>query len=89
MLKKLDHNISSHAHFEASASSNVGKNKGRGFFVVKHFAGDVTYAIDGFLEKNKDTLFSDLIDLMGSSKNSFIANLFPHQTSKKRPPTGK
>ena len=29
-------------------------------FSIHHFAGEVTYTVDGFLEKNNDTLFTDL-----------------------------
>ena len=57
---------------------------------MKHFAGDVQYNIDGFLEKNKDTLFRDLIDAAGSSTNNYVEHLFPEakkSVSKKRPTT--
>jgi myosin-5 len=29
-------------------------------FVIKHYAGEVTYSSDGFLEKSRDTLHDDL-----------------------------
>ena len=29
-------------------------------FVIKHFAGDVLYSIDGFIKKNNDSLSDDL-----------------------------
>ncbi len=59
-------------------------------FSVKHYAGNVTYEINGFIEKNKDTLFPDLIETMQSSGNPFIVALFPEDTSasqSKRPTT--
>jgi len=46
---------------------------------VKHYAGDVKYDYNGFLEKNKDTLFHDLIELMSgedSCTNLFVRSLF-------------
>ena len=45
-------------------------------FGVAHFAGTVTYHIDGFIEKNNDTLFPDLLMLMQVSKNSFMREIF-------------
>jgi hypothetical protein len=29
-------------------------------FSIKHFAGEVSYTVEGFLEKNNDTLYTDL-----------------------------
>lgn len=46
------------------------------WFVIKHFAGPVSYCSDGFLDKNKDQLSNDLIECMGSSTNAFIVKLF-------------
>ncbi|KUF99223.1 hypothetical protein AM588_10011287 [Phytophthora nicotianae] len=37
-------------------------------FVIHHYAGEVTYNVNGFLEKNDDSLHNDLISLMDSSK---------------------
>lgn len=48
------------------------------------------YTIAGMTDKNKDTLLKDLLDLIGSSSNQFLQNLFPDRpdpNSKKRPPT--
>ena len=39
----------------------------RGAFIVKHFAGDVTYCTDGFIEKNKDKLPDALLQSMEHS----------------------
>ena len=36
----------------------------------------VTYDVDGFVERNKDILSIDLIELMKSSKNKFLQKLF-------------
>ena len=52
---------------------------GTSYFTVKHYAGDVKYDYHGFLEKNKDTLFNDLVELMSnpdSCSNSFVRQLF-------------
>lgn len=46
------------------------------WFVIKHFAGPVSYCSDGFLDKNKDQLSNDLIECMGASTNEFIVRLF-------------
>ena len=45
-------------------------------FGVAHFAGTVTYHIDGFIEKNNDTLFPDLLMLMQVSKLPFMREIF-------------
>ncbi len=36
-------------------------------FIVKHFAGEVTYNVIGFLEKNTDSLHDSLLDLLDST----------------------
>jgi myosin-1 len=62
----------------------------QGQFIIKHYAGDVSYAIDGMTDKNKDQLLKDLLNLVGQSSNSFLHTLFPapvDQDNKRRPPT--
>ena len=57
LLQKLRVTFSSHPHFSSNSTG----------FLIKHYAGDVEYNIDGFCEKNRDVLFQDLIELMKSS----------------------
>ena len=45
-------------------------------FTVVHYAGDVEYQTDGFLDKNKDILYEGLLELMSCSSVDFIASLF-------------
>ncbi|BFY98224.1 hypothetical protein BsWGS_01264 [Bradybaena similaris] len=46
-------------------------------FRIKHYAGDVTYSIVGFIDKNKDTLFMDFKRLLFNSSNSVIKSMWP------------
>ena len=45
-------------------------------FGIHHFAGDVYYESIGFLEKNRDTFSADLIDLLHTTKSSFLKEIF-------------
>lgn len=79
LLQKLQMQIGSHEHFN---SWNQG-------FIIHHYAGKVSYDMDGFCERNRDVLFMDLIELMQSSELPFIKSLFPEnlQADKKGRPT--
>ncbi|XP_068176609.1 unconventional myosin-Ie isoform X2 [Antennarius striatus] len=80
MLQKLRVQINSHEHFN---SWNQG-------FIIHHYAGKVSYDAEGFCERNRDVLFTDLIELMQSSEITFIRTLFPenlHAEKKGRPTT--
>ncbi|KAK9691721.1 hypothetical protein RND81_09G214500 [Saponaria officinalis] len=46
-------------------------------FIVSHYAGEVLYQSDQFLDKNKDYVVPEHQDLLTSSKCSFVAGLFP------------
>jgi len=75
LLNKLNANLSSHKHF-----TNLTKESKRSDtteFCVKHYAGDVIYSTDGFIEKNMDTLYRDLIELIGGSRSPIMASMFP------------
>ncbi|GFF93803.1 myosin-1 [Aspergillus udagawae] len=90
------------AHADSSAADNtfVGRlnflsqnpnfENRQGQFIVKHYAGDVSYAVAGMTDKNKDQLLKDLLNLVGTSGNQFVHSLFPEQVNqddKRRPPT--
>ncbi|GER57807.1 myosin family protein [Striga asiatica] len=46
-------------------------------FTINHYAGDVTYQADHFLDKNKDYVVAEHQALLTESKCSFVSNLFP------------
>jgi myosin-1 len=66
------------------------KHRGKAF-TIKHYAGDVTYEVGGMAEKNKDTLFKDLLETIKLAENTFLSQtLFPEEVdrdSKKAPTT--
>ncbi|XP_043532996.1 unconventional myosin-Vc [Chiloscyllium plagiosum] len=45
-------------------------------FIILHFADKVQYECDGFLEKNRDTLYEELINVLKKSKLSLLADFF-------------
>ncbi len=66
-LEKIGGAHQTHPHFKMFSGS----------FGIKHYAGDVVYSINSFCDKNKDTLFPDIVETMQMSQNRFIVSLFP------------
>uniref|UniRef100_A0A8C9R3J4 Si:ch73-194h10.2 n=1 Tax=Scleropages formosus TaxID=113540 RepID=A0A8C9R3J4_SCLFO len=56
-------------------------------FGIQHFAGAVYYDAKGFLEKNRDALSPDLLQLMETSTNKLLKQIFQTTDTKKRMPT--
>lgn len=73
-LEKLHTNHEKHPYYEKPRLTKTN-------FVIKHYAGEVSYECKGYLDKNKDTLQDDLLDVLISSKDKFISNMFSGMVS--------
>uniref|UniRef100_A0A8C9VVM4 Osteoclast-stimulating factor 1 n=1 Tax=Scleropages formosus TaxID=113540 RepID=A0A8C9VVM4_SCLFO len=70
LQQKLCMQIGTHEHFDSWKQG----------FVIHHYAGKVAYTAEGFCEKNRDVLFTDIIELMQST-NDLVSTLMkctPH-----------
>ena len=56
-------------------------------FIIEHFADVVTYNVDGFLEKNRDTIWEEQIDLL--KRSSVVECLFMDDKIVQTPPSTK
>ncbi|XP_037704774.1 unconventional myosin-VIIb [Choloepus didactylus] len=70
LLQKLN---SIHANNKAFLQS---KNIHDARFGIAHFAGEVYYQAEGFLEKNRDVLSTDILTLVHTSTNKFLREIF-------------
>ncbi|XP_054903851.1 unconventional myosin-Va [Poeciliopsis prolifica] len=72
--KLYDQHLSSkpHPHFEKPRMTNSA-------FIVFHFADTVQYECGGFLDKNRDTVFEELINILKASQSELVAELFQQQ----------
>ncbi|KAH7637558.1 hypothetical protein HUG17_8662 [Dermatophagoides farinae] len=84
-LAKLDENISGHPHYCTVRQYHSKNNRQNGMighemhqFRITHYAGNVDYEIDGFIDKNNDLLYRDLKKTMCSSNHPIIKQLFGH-----------
>lgn len=62
----------------------------QGSFIIRHYAGDVSYTVDGITDKCKDALLKGVQNLFQISQNKFVHTLFPHQIdtdNRKQPPS--
>lgn len=74
-LSKIHTEFQTHSHYVKGDD----KRKWNSQFAIKHYAGDVTYNITGFLDKNKDAQQDQLFDLMVKSSNEFVKDLVRFQ----------
>lgn len=81
MLESIIKQSNKHASFGIKQSETSQK-----LFCIQHFAGQVAYNPNGFLEANKDSLNADLIQLVKGSEtspasyNAFAVELFSNDT---------
>ncbi|XP_049594157.1 unconventional myosin-Ih [Syngnathus scovelli] len=91
LLEKMEDIIGGHPHFVTHklADQKTRKTLARGDFRLLHYAGEVTYRVGGFLDKNNDLLYRNGKEVMQQSKNAIIQHCFPlsEPDQKKRPET--
>ncbi|XP_047503625.1 unconventional myosin ID [Pieris napi] len=93
LLEAMDKRLSGHKHYTSRQLTPIDKQLKHGVdFRITHYAGDVTYAITGFMDKNKDSLWQDLKRLLHSSDVASLRDMWPEggtniQKTSKRPPS--
>ncbi|KAM3838031.1 unconventional myosin-Ih-like [Diretmus argenteus] len=90
-LERLEDKMGSHPHFVTHrlADKKTRRTLERGDFRLLHYAGEVTYCVVGFLDKNNDLLYRNIKDLMRQSKNAIVRECFSTMDpdSRRRPET--
>ncbi|XP_028276644.1 unconventional myosin-Ic isoform X1 [Parambassis ranga] len=88
-LEKLEDTVGSHPHFVTHKLAN-GKTRramSREEFRLLHYAGEVNYNVNGFLDKNNDSLNRNLKEVMCQSDNQILSHCFRREEviDQKRP----
>ncbi|XP_043968806.1 unconventional myosin-Ih isoform X2 [Gambusia affinis] len=90
-LERLEEKMGNHPHFVTHrlADKMTRKTLERGDFRLLHYAGEVTYCVVGFLDKNNDLLYRNIRNLVCQSKNMIVRDCFSavDTTNKRRPET--
>uniref|UniRef100_A0A8C3AW12 Myosin IG n=1 Tax=Cyclopterus lumpus TaxID=8103 RepID=A0A8C3AW12_CYCLU len=77
-LESMGTKLAQHPHYTSRKLSPTDKTMDfQKHFRIRHYAGDVTYSIEGFLDKNKDLLFQDFKRLMYNSANQVLKEMWP------------
>ncbi|CAL1703822.1 unnamed protein product [Somion occarium] len=59
---------------------------GNSAFTIAHYALDVTYEVEGFLEKNRDTVPDEHMGLLLNTKNAFLKEVLDAAFAANKPP---
>ncbi|XP_053717632.1 unconventional myosin-Ig isoform X2 [Synchiropus splendidus] len=77
-LGSMDTKLAAHPHYTSRKLNPSDKTMDfQKHFRILHYAGAVTYSVEGFLEKNKDLLFQDFKRLMYNSDNPVLKQMWP------------
>uniref|UniRef100_A0A4W5RCM9 Myosin IG n=1 Tax=Hucho hucho TaxID=62062 RepID=A0A4W5RCM9_9TELE len=77
-LESMDAKLGQHPHYTSRKLTPSDKTmEFHRDFRIRHYAGDVTYSIEGFLDKNKDPLFQDFKRLIYNSSNPVLKEMWP------------
>lgn len=76
----MNKHLSDHPHYLSfeKADTKLKKTITRDEFRLIHYAGEVTYKVNGFLEKNNDLLYRDLKEAMIASTNPISSAVRPN-----------
>lgn len=66
-------------------SSKFKRSKLSQGFILTHYAADVEYSTEGWLEKNKDPLNDNVVQLLAQSSEGFVKTLFIDEASSTDP----
>eukprot|EP00924_Labyrinthula_sp_SR-Ha-C_P013543 augustus_masked-scaffold_5-processed-gene-6.34-mRNA-1 protein AED:0.10 eAED:0.10 QI:0/-1/0/1/-1/1/1/0/1165 len=55
--------------------------KAAGQFTINHFAGSVTYSSQDWIDKNRNILFLEAIDVLAQSSNDLVCDLYKREQS--------
>ncbi|XP_038664810.1 unconventional myosin-Id-like [Scyliorhinus canicula] len=78
LVDTMDSKLGKHAHYTSRKLCPTEKNmEFSKHFRIKHYAGQVTYSVEGFIDKNKDTLYQDFKRLMYNSSNPVLKDMWP------------
>lgn len=88
-LEKMEDTLGGHPHFVTHKLAN-GKTRrvmDREEFRLLHYAGEVNYNVNGFLDKNNDSLNRNLKEVMCQSDNHILSHCFKREEvfDQKRP----
>lgn len=75
LLEKLCSNLSNDSSFKKSKQTQ--KCSTIRHFYVQHYAGEVHYNIDGWLDKNRDNVETSVLDILSQSTHPLLKLLFP------------
>ncbi|KAM6959502.1 unconventional myosin-Ig [Aplochiton taeniatus] len=77
-LESMNTKLAQHPHYNSRKISPTDKTmEFQRDFRIRHYAGDVTYSVEGFLDKNKDPLFQDFKRLMYNSDDPVLKDMWP------------
>ncbi|TNN18772.1 Unconventional myosin-XV, partial [Schistosoma japonicum] len=63
-------------HHQKHPNFKINKIQGNTSFTVVHFAGEIVYNVNGFVDKNREKIRGELLSLLTKSTNSAVATMF-------------
>ena len=80
----MDKKFAKHGHYASRQTAHHDKTLAHHReFRIKHYAGDVVYSIEGFLDKNRDPIFQDFKRLLFNSSDDLVKEMWPEGAAHK------